>query len=535
MTRRSLAAGVIAAIALSITALAQQPAKIFDGNAWWAHIKFLADDKLEGRETGSAGLRTAESYVVDHLTKAGLQPAGTNGFYQPVKFVSRQIVEDQSSVALVRDGKTEPLSFSEDTFFNTRVDLAQEEITAPLLFAGYGLKIPEKNHDDLAGLDLKGKVVVYLAGSPEEIPTALSSHYQTAGERWKPLKQAGAIGVIAIPNPASMDIPWSRISLNRNHASMELVGPEFNETPGLKLALTFNPAQAEKLFASSGHTFAEVAALGKDRKLLPHFPLAVSLKAHATLKTGEVEAANVVAKLPASDPKLKEEYVALSAHVDHIGIGEPVNGDRIYNGALDNGSGTAALIELASSFKAHPEKLRRSLLFVFVCAEEKGLLGSKYFATHPTVPAKSIVADVNIDMFLPIVPLKVLKVQGLAESDLGDRAREAAQAYGVRVQPDPEPLRNSFIRSDQYSFVRHGIPAVKLDTGFDPGTPEQKIFKEWLTTRYHAPSDDLSQPVNLDTAALYEEIIRHLLMSVANADASPQWKADSFFRRYATQ
>jgi len=535
VTRRSLAAGVIAAIALSITALAQQPAKIFDGNAWWAHIKFLADDKLEGRETGSAGLRTAESYVVDHLTKAGLQPAGTNGFYQPVKFVSRQIVEDQSSVALVRDGKTEPLSFSEDTFFNTRVDLAQEEITAPLLFAGYGLKIPEKNHDDLAGLDLKGKVVVYLAGSPEEIPTALSSHYQTAGERWKPLKQAGAIGVIAIPNPASMDIPWSRISLNRNHASMELVGPEFNETPGLKLALTFNPAQAEKLFASSGHTFAEVAALGKDRKLLPHFPLAVSLNAHATLKTGEVEAANVVAKLPASDPKLKEEYVALSAHVDHIGIGEPVNGDRIYNGALDNGSGTAALIELASSFKAHPEKLRRSLLFVFVCAEEKGLLGSKYFATHPTVPAKSIVADVNIDMFLPIVPLKVLKVQGLAESDLGDRAREAAQAYGVRVQPDPEPLRNSFIRSDQYSFVRHGIPAVKLDTGFDPGTPEQKIFKEWLTTRYHAPSDDLSQPVNLDTAALYEEIIRHLLMSVANADASPQWKADSFFRRYATQ
>jgi Zn-dependent M28 family amino/carboxypeptidase len=535
VTRISLAAGVIAGIALSITALAQQPAKIFDGNAWWAHIKFLADDKLEGRETGSAGLRTAESYVVDQLTKAGLQPAGTSGFYQPVKFVSRQIVEDQSSVALVRDGKTEPLSFSDDTFFNTRVNLAHEEITAPLVFAGYGLKIAEKGHDDLAGLDLKGKVVVFLAGSPEEIPTALSSHYQTPGERWKPLKQAGAIGIIAIPNPASMDIPWSRISLNRNHASMELVGPEFNETPGLKLALTFNPAQAEKLFAGSGHTFAEVAALGKDRKLLPHFPLAVSLKAHATLKTGDVEAANVVAKLPGSDPKLKQEFVALSAHVDHIGIGEPVNGDRIYNGALDNGSGTAALIELASSFKAHPEKLRRSLLFVFVCAEEKGLLGSKYFATHPTVPAKSILADVNIDMFLPIVPLKVLKVQGLAESDLGDRAREAAQAYGVRVQPDPEPLRNSFIRSDQYSFVRHGIPAVKLDTGFDPGTPEQKMFKDWLTTRYHAPSDDLSQPVNLDTAALYEEIIRHLLISVANADASPQWKPESFFRRYATQ
>jgi len=330
-----------------------------------------------------------------------------------------------------------------------------------------------------------------------------------------------------------MDIPWSRIALNRNHPSMELVGPEFNETAGLQLALTFNPATAEKLFAGSGHTFAEIAALGKDRKTLPHFPLSVSLKAKATVKSASVEAANVVGKLPGSDPKLKEEYVALSAHVDHVGIGEPVNGDRIYNGALDNGSGTAALIELASSFKVHPEKLRRSLLFVFVCAEEKGLLGSKYFAMHPTVPAKSIVADVNIDMFLPIVPLKILKVQGLAESDLGDRAREAAQSWGVTVQADPEPLRNSFIRSDQYSFVRHGIPAVKLDTGFEPGSPEQQIFKDWLTNRYHAPSDDLSQSVNLDTAALYEEITRSLVVSIANADAKPQWKPDSFFRRYA--
>jgi Zn-dependent M28 family amino/carboxypeptidase len=201
---------------------------------------------------------------------------------------------------------------------------------------------------------------------------------------------------------------------------------------------------------------------------------------------------------------------------------------------MDNASGTSALLEIAASLKTHPEKLRRSLLFVFVTAEEKGLLGSKYFAAHPTVPEKSIIADVNIDMFLPIVPLKVLKVQGLTESDLGDRAREAAQAYGVRVQPDPQPLRNAFIRSDQYNFVRHGIPAVKLDLGFDPGSPDEATFKEWLTNRYHAPSDDLSQPVNLESAALYEEVIRQLLVSVANADAKPEWKPDSFFRRYAT-
>ena len=173
------------------------------------------------------------------------------------------------------------------------------------------------------------------------------------------------------------------------------------------------------------------------------------------------------------------------------------------------------------------------MIFLLVTAEEKGLLGSKYFAAHPTVPAKSIVADVNVDMFLPIVPLKVLKVQGLAESDLGDRAREAAQAFGVRVQPDPQPLRNAFIRSDQYNFIRHGVPAVKLDVGFDPGSPDEQIFKDWLMVRYHAPSDDLAQPVDRATAATYEDITRQLLISVADADARPQWKPDSFFRRYA--
>jgi Zn-dependent M28 family amino/carboxypeptidase len=521
-------------LVLAASALAQQLAKHFDGDAWWAHVEFLADDSLLGRETGSEGLRKAESYVVDKLTAAGLQPAGVDGFYLPVKFVSREIVEKDSSAALVRHGKVEPLVLGDDAYFYTRVDLAPEEISAPLVFAGYGLKIPENNYDDLSGLDLKGKIVVYLAGSPSDVSTALSAHYQTLGERWKALKQAGVIGIVSIPNPASMDIPWSRMSLNRAHPSMDLADPEFNDTSGLKLSLTFNPGQAEKLFAGSGHTFAEIAALGKDRKPLPHFPLDASLKARATLKTTGVESANVVATLPGSDPALKNEYVVLSAHVDHVGVGEPINGDRIYNGAMDNGSGVAAVLEIAASLKARPERLRRSMLFLVVTAEEKGLLGSKYFAAHPTVPPKSIIADVNIDMFLPIVPLKVLKVQGLAESDLGDRAREAAQAFGVRVQADPEPLRNAFIRSDQYNFIRHGIPAVKLDLGFDPGSPEQKIFKDWLTTRYHAPSDDVNQPVDRASAALYEEVIRQLLISIANADARPQWKPDSFFRRYAT-
>jgi Zn-dependent M28 family amino/carboxypeptidase len=201
---------------------------------------------------------------------------------------------------------------------------------------------------------------------------------------------------------------------------------------------------------------------------------------------------------------------------------------------MDDGSGTALVLDVAANLKAHPEKLRRSVIFLLVTAEEKGLLGSKYFATHPTVPIKAIVADINVDMFLPIVPLKVLTIQGLAESDLGARAAAIAHSLGVTPQPDPEPLRNVFIRSDQYSFIKQGVPSLKMDVGYAPGSAEQKIFKDWLTNRYHAPTDDVNQPVDLSAAALYEEIIRRLLVETANSPARPQWNADSFFRRYAT-
>jgi Zn-dependent M28 family amino/carboxypeptidase len=395
---------------------------------------------------------------------------------------------------------------------------------------GYGLRIPEKNYDDLQGLNLKGAIAVLLTGFPEDIPTTLAAHYQWAGERWKAFREAGAIGIITIPNPASMDIPWSRATLNRTHVQMDLADAELNELKNQKIALTFNPDRAEKLFGGSGHTFRELAELAKDRKPLPRFPLTVSLLSRARVNKWEVTSANVVARLPGSDPKLKDQFVVLSAHIDHLGIGEPIDGDRIYNGAMDNGSGCALLLDMAASLRG--QKFRRSILLVFVTAEEKGLLGSKFFAAHPTVDPHSIVADFNVDMFLPIVPLTVMKVKGLAESDLGDRATEAAKVLNVRVIPDLEPLRNSFIRSDQYNFVRQGVPSLNMEIGFDPGSPQQKIFKDWITNHYHAPSDDTTQPINLSAAALYEEIMRKLLLSVGNADARPQWKKDSFFRRY---
>ena len=524
--------GKLLPVVLLSVAAGAQSATHFDGKSWWDTVKVLADDRFAGRETGSRGEQQAQAYIVDQLKAIGIQPAGSNGYYQPVKFIQRVLIEKDSSLSLVRDGKVRPLTLGNEAFFGTRIDLAPK-VDAPLVFVGYGLNVPEKNYNDFAGLDVKGKIAVILSGSPAEIPGPLASHYQTGAERWKTLKAAGAIGAVTIPNPASMDIPWSRMSLNRTHPSMDLAGPEFDETSGEQITAIINPAHAEMLFEGTGHTFEEIAALAKDRKPLPRFALPFSLRATARMEKREIESTNIVAALPGTDSKLKKEYVVLSAHIDHIGVGEPINGDRIYNGAMDNGSGSALVLDLARSLAK--EKLPRSVLFLWITGEEKGLLGSKYFARHPTVHANSLVADLNTDMFLPIVPLKVLTIYGLAESDLGGRASAAAKSLGIAVQADPEPVRNLFIRSDQYNFIRHGVPSLAMKVGFEPGSPEQQIFKDWLTKNYHAPSDDANQHVDLSAATGFEEVMRALTVEVATNPQRPEWKPDSFFRRYASK
>lgn len=518
-------------VLLACAAVAQGPAPFsFDGKQWWDYVKVLADDNMEGRQTGSAGEKRAQEYVVEQVKADGLSPAGTNGFYQQVPLLESKVDEAHSSFALVRDGKAEPLALGDDLVLSARLDGG--EVSAPLVFVGYGLKIPEKNYDDLTG-DLRGKVVVILAGSPADMPTELASHYQSSAERWKALKAAGVVGVIAIPNPAAMDIPWDRIKGNRLQPSMRLA--DLNESEGEKLGAYFNPASAQKLFEGSGHSFAEIAALAAKRGPLPHFPLAVSVKARTAIERRKLQSTNVVAKLEGSDAKLKDEYVVLSAHIDHLGMGEAVNGDRVFNGAMDNGAGSATLLDLARSFKEHPEKLKRSVLFVWVTGEEKGLLGSRYFALHPTVPRKQIVADLNTDMFLPIVPLKVLRVFGLNESTLGDDVRQVAQGWNVPVQPDPQPLRNIFIRSDQYSFVRVGVPAIMMMVGAEEGSPEAQTEENWLKERYHGRADDTSQPVNLEAAGKFEDILRGLTVRVADAEERPSWKAESFFKRFESR
>jgi Zn-dependent M28 family amino/carboxypeptidase len=336
-------------------------------------------------------------------------------------------------------------------------------------------------------------------------------------------------------NPIAMDVPWARSALARFQPAMALNYPDMDESFGRKLGVVINPAHLDKWLAGSGHSAEEILALAKERKPLPRFPLDVGLKAKAQARRTEVESPNIVAILPGSDPQLKDEYVVLSAHLDHLGVGRPIHGDSIYNGAMDDASGAATLLDMAERLHAAKPKLRRSLLFVTVTGEEKGLLGSKYFARHPTVKPDEIVADLNVDMFLPLFPLHILTVYGLEESDLSRQARAVAGQMGIQIQPDQEPQRNIFIRSDQYSFIRQGVPSLFFKVGWEKGSPEEATARQWLKERYHAPSDDVHQPVDLQAAADFDKVMLALAEAVANQTERPKWNPDSFFRRFAAK
>jgi len=515
-----------------------------EGDLWWAHVQFLADDRLQGREVGSDGYREAARYVAGKMETFGLKPAGTDGYLQAVKFETRQLVEDQSSLALLRDGAETVLERGDATV-STRADLAPA-LEAPMVFTGYGLRIPEANYDELAGLDLRGKIAVYVnAPGPVEAPGPVKSHFGSAVERWNTLKAAGAIGIASIMNPRA---PTGANPENANggaggrggggggrgaQRSFLLADANLQESTGQKLAITITRRGGEKFFEGSGHTFEEILKLAQENRPLPKFPLAGTLRSRAVVRRETVEAPNVAGVLPGSDPKLKNEYVIMSAHLDHLGIGRPVEGDNIYNGAMDDASGIASVLEIARLLHDSGAKPKRSILFLAVAAEEKGELGSRYFAMHPTVDKKQIVADINLDMFMPLFPLEFLEVQGLAESTLGDAIRETAKAAGVEVQADKEPDQNRFIRSDQYSFIRNGVPSLAFKFGYKFGTPQDKIFHDWIRDRYHKPGDDVNQPVDKAAAAQFNHIIASLLQKVADDDARPRWKEDSFFKRFA--
>ena len=520
-------------LALLVIAVAATAEKdwVAAGESWWTHIRFLADDKLEGRNVGSKGYETAADYVVSQFERAGLVPGAGSTYSQPVEFAQVTLDEPGSWLSLVRAGSAVRIVPGDDALLGSTSRMP--DLDAPLVFVGYGLHIPEADYNDLTAPGLRGAIAVFLQGGPPNISGNLRSHYSSREERAKAMKAAGAVGTISIPNPRIMDIPWARQSGNRLQARMSLADPAFSAEGG-GFSATWNPAKADELLEGSGHTIAEILDAADHDRPLPHFALTTKVIAHISRTEEKVQSRNLVGLRPGADAKLRNEYVILSAHLDHLGVGKPVNGDAIFNGAMDDASGIASLIEIARALKAGNVKTKRSIIFLAVTGEEKGELGSGYFAELPTMRGR-IVADINMDMFLPLFPLHYLEVQGLTESTLGDDIRAVAAGAEVEVQADKEPNANRFIRSDQYSFIKKGVPSLAFKFGWIPGSPEEKIYKDWFSTRYHAVSDDVSQPVDLAAAAQFNSILTALLERVADAPQAPQWKPDSFFRRFASK
>jgi hypothetical protein len=501
------------------------------GRDWWSHVGALADDSMEGRATGSAGYQRAADYVIQQFQSAGLQPAGTAGFHQSVEFRVSQLVEGGSSLSLVEKGAAKPLTLRDD------VQIAVTSETVPNLeaeavFVGYGLEIPELHYSDLAGQDLRGKIAVYFRGGPSGLPDPVKAHYQSVEERLRSLRKAGAVGSVMMINPRVPDLPWPRYASGLLFPRMELAEVSPGEPRPLSLSLLFNPERLDRLLAGSGHATSEILGRLGQAEPLPRFPLAVRLRAHVDVRRSSASCSNIVGVLPGSDTTLRGEYVVATAHLDHLGIGEPVKGDSVYSGAMDNASGVAALIEIARWMKDTGQRPKRSVLFLAVTGEEKGLLGSEHFAKHPSIPGP-IVANVNMDMFLPLFPLKRLEVQGLDESSLGADIRTLAATVGVEVDSDYEPQRVLFIRSDQYNFVKKGVPALALSVGYTKGSPEEEISKGFFADRYHAPADDTDQPVDLTSAGRFIELLARLIVQVSNDPQRPRWNSDSFFRRFA--
>ncbi len=503
--------------------------------AWWSHVQYLADDKLEGRRAGTPGYEKAVAYVEEQFRQAGLKPAGTVGYQQPVSITPYRIDDKKSSASIARDGTSttftigKELSISQDS---------KPDVSAPLVFIGYGLQVPRKHMDDYTGVNLQGKIAVFFNAPPERLQGPQRAYARGADQRWKALRRTGALGIIslALPRfiPGQEKMTPEQIAKAQPQSAggqrVTFTDPQMSSLTGI--AFNGNIANAEggeKLFNGSGHAYAELLVLAKAGKPLPQFTIPGTFSAHAVVdREKPVSASNVIGLLEGSDSKLKKEYVIVSAHLDHLGIGREIEGDKLYNGAMDNASGIASLIECAKLLTAQPHP-KRSVLFIALMGEELGELGSEYFAKHPTVPQAQIAADLNMDMYLPLFPLRFLEVQGLAESTLGNDARAVCQLNDVEVQFDKQPDENRFVRSDQVNFVKVGIPALAFKFGWVPDSPEQKTFNDWVKTRYHKPSDDLDQPVDKIAAAQFTVILAQLTTRVANESPRPAWYPESSF------
>jgi hypothetical protein len=489
---------------------------------WSVHVAALSSDATEGRAAGTAGHQRAADYVAAELRRLGLEPAGSDGYFQPIDFVEQRTDYAASSVELVNGQGSASVPLPAMATVSPRRRLPQGPIDAPLVFVGYGLHMPSVGHDDFAGVDLRGKIAVFVSGGPREVSGPLKAHARLLMER-------EALGAIAITTPGQAESNWQVAVRNSGQPGMFFADPAAGGETRPFVEMSWNPSEAQRLFAGSPRSFAEVAADADASRPLRSFPMASRLRGRVSASSRTVSSPNVVARLRGSDPALADEHVVMTAHLDGLGIGEPVNGDAINNGALDNAAGVAALLDMAEQLKAR--RPRRSILFVFVTAEERGLLGSRYFARRPTVPLESIVADLNYDMALPLFPLRGVTVLGAEESSIGADARTVGAAMGLPLVPDPFPDRNSFIRSDQYAFIEQGIPAVAFKFGFAAGTPEAEAERAFRATRYHQPSDDLSTRIFREDEIRLHDFIAAIALRVANAPQRPSWNRGSAFAR----
>jgi hypothetical protein len=490
MTQRHFLAA-LALVALSLLATEPNDAT----RRWWSHVVALSGDNLQGRDTGSEGYREAARYVVTQFEKAGLRPAGEQGYFQSVALHEMRLVPGESTATLIQaDAKTD-LRWLHQLTIRLQEGMP-DHIDLPLVFAGSG-EFP-------AQFSVRDKLAVTLAGSgPAHMPEGLA-------------------GTISIDNPRALEPPRWPLQY--------AVAMRLAETPATKtgpLAIRFNPANAEMLFAGSGHTYKELAALAEAGKALPWFTLPGGLQASLKMTESDLKSDNILAMLPGGDPALAKEYVVISAHLDGYGLGEPWGKDNIYNGAFDDAAYVATLIDFAQRLQEAHVHPRRSILFCVVTGEEKGLLGSKYFAAHPTIAKDQLVADINLDQLRPLFPLKTLTTLALSQSTLGDTVKQVAGTMDIRIQEDPEPQRNLLRRSDHWNFMQIGVPSVGFIFGYEKGSPDEAIYREWYARRYHSPLDDLNQPWVPEAAAKFNDFFAKLVTTVADADERPKWKAGS--------
>lgn len=523
-----------AALSLTVSATAQQPAPTFAPGDFRAHVEFLSSDLMEGRDTGSRGYDLAASYVATRFQGMGLTPAAP-GFFQTVPFAEYRI---DGPAALTIGGRR--FAHGGDVLVAPFKSGARLSMTVPVVFAGYGLDLPARGFDDYRGLDVRGKAVVILAGYPVGTPSELGAHLSSSKARMAGAR--GAVATIIVNTPmSSARVPWARAAERADEPSLTWLDPAgrpFDNAPGLKFQATVNTPAAQALFAESRRSLDQILAEAAKPGGKPSgFALMPTVSIDAGSKVRRSQSPNVVAILPGSDPALANEYVLLMAHLDHVGIkpaapGAPAGADTLHNGAMDNASGTATLLEVARAMASSGIRPKRSILFAAVTAEEKGLLGSQYLAKNP-LPAMSslkggrIVGVVNLDMPVLLYDFTDVIAFGGEHSTLGAIAARAAAGMGLKVSADPIPEQGIFTRSDHYRFVQEGVPSIFLMTGF--AGQGEKQFRDFLATHYHRPSDSTALPFDWNAGAKFAAINYAIAREIADSPERPRWYAKNFF------